>query len=141
VRLAVVTGNPATEQNEADVQVGVSITDVRRQGTLADYTGELQVNAGLRITDRLNSPAGTSPATTEDTSFPVTTLCTSTESTTIGSSCTLSSSFNAIVPGAIVEGKRAIWQLGQVEVFDGGADDLAATGPNGLFARQGIFVP
>jgi predicted acyl esterase len=141
VRLAVVTGNPSTQQNEADVHIGVSITDVRRQDTLGDYTGELQVNAGLRITDRLNSPAGTSPATTEDTSFPVTTVCTGTGSTSIGSSCTLSSSFNAIVPGAIVEGKRAIWQLGQVEVFDGGADGLASTTPNGVFARQGVFVP
>ena len=29
----------------------------------------------------------------------------------------------------------------QVEVFDGGADGLASTNPNTVFARQGIFVP
>ncbi len=46
------------------------------------------------------------------------------------------------MPGTIKEGKRAIWQIGQVAVFDGGADGLASTGGgNTLFARQGIFVP
>ena len=41
-----------------------------------------------------------------------------------------------------MEGKRAIWQLGQVQVFDGGPDGTAAT-PSGntLFAVQGVFVP
>jgi hypothetical protein len=46
------------------------------------------------------------------------------------------------VPGAVVEGGRSIWELGQVQVFDGGADGLASTaGDNTLFEREGIFVP
>ena len=36
---------------------------------------------------------------------------------------------------------RSIWQLGQVQVFDGGADGQASTTPNTLFATQGVFVP
>ena len=36
---------------------------------------------------------------------------------------------------------RAIWQLGQVQVLDGGADGVASTTPNTVFAEQGIFVP
>ena len=40
-----------------------------------------------------------------------------------------------------VEGLRAIWQLGPVEVLDGGADGSASTTPNTPFLRQGIFVP
>ncbi len=39
------------------------------------------------------------------------------------------------------ESSRTIWQLAQVEVNDGGADDQAATSPNTAFVRQGIFVP
>ncbi len=39
------------------------------------------------------------------------------------------------------EGKRAIWELGQIEVSDGGSDGLASTEDNTVFARQGVFVP
>ena len=34
-----------------------------------------------------------------------------------------------------------MWQLGKVEVFDGGSDGNAATTPNTLFVTQGVFVP
>ena len=67
VRYAVVVGDPLTEQNEADVRVTFSITDVREAIGLADYEGELQLNPVLRITDRHNGPSGTEGATTEDT--------------------------------------------------------------------------
>jgi hypothetical protein len=41
-----------------------------------------------------------------------------------------------------MEGERAIWELKSVDVFDGGADDQAATtNDNALFQRQGVFVP
>jgi hypothetical protein len=140
VRYDVVVGNPSTPQSEADVQVGVSMTDVRKSD-LSDYTGELQISPSVRITDRNNGSSGSDLATTEDSPLPMTASCVATSSTSIGGTCSLSSSFNAVVPGAVVEGKRAIWQLGQVDVFDGGADGLASTAPNTLFARQGIFVP
>ena len=45
------------------------------------------------------------------------------------------------MPEAAREGKRAVWDLGQVEVFDGGTDGLAATDDNSLFAVQGVYVP
>ena len=32
-------------------------------------------------------------------------------------------------------------EMAQVQVFDGGADGLASTSPNTLFAMQGVFVP
>jgi hypothetical protein len=68
--------------------------------------------------------------------------CTATAATTTGGSCSLSSTFDAILPGSVVAGARAIWELGQVHVFDGGADGLASTtGDNTVFERQGLFVP
>jgi len=49
---------------------------------------------------------------------------------------------DAVLPGATPEGTRAIWQLDQVKVYDGGPDEDADTeGDNSLFAVQGVFVP
>ena len=86
-------------------------------------------------------PRAPKSATTEDRLFPINVPCAATGSSSTGSTCSVSSSFNAIVPGAVVAGKRAIWELGAVDVFDGGPDGVTSTSPNLLFARQGIFVP
>ena len=46
------------------------------------------------------------------------------------------------MPGTVTEGKRAVWELGQVQVDDGGADgDADTAGDNTLFMVQGVFVP
>jgi hypothetical protein len=137
----VVLGNPSTPLNEADVKINASLTDVRQKVGLGDYTGELQVDASVRITDRLNGPSQTEPATGTATNFPVTVPCVTTPATTVGSTCSVSTTFNAVVPGAIVETQRAIWQMGETKVFDGGPDGLAATTPNTLYADQGVFIP
>ncbi len=126
----------------SDVRVDVSLTDVRRQGTLADYVGELSVEQVTQITDRFNGPSQSEPATAQSNPFRFAVPCAATSNTGIGSSCALSSTFNAILPGVVLADKRAIWELGAIEVFDGGADGQAATtGDNTLFERQGIFVP
>ena len=45
-------------------------------------------------------------------------------------------------PDVVREGKRAVWGLGQVQVFDGGADgDADTAADNTLFAVQGLFAP
>jgi hypothetical protein len=144
VRYDAKLGNSVTPTNEADVLVVASITDVRRQSDLLDYTGELLLTATMRITDKNNAVGaggGTDSATLTDLDFPATIPCVGTSSTSVGSTCTLATTFNAIQPGAIVEEKRAIWQIGPVDVFDGGADGLASTTPNTLFETQGLFAP
>jgi hypothetical protein len=100
----------------ADVRLDVSITDVRNKSDLSDYTGELQADAPLRITDKDNAPTGVVAATVSDTHFPFTVLCATTDPT-IGSTCSVSTSANALVPGSVTAGKRAIWELGQVKVL------------------------
>jgi WD40 repeat protein len=128
----------------ADVRIAVSVLDVRNKSDLSDYTGELQVDQGLRMTDRNNTPnpGGPGPATVADTNFPVTVPCSATGDTTIGSSCAATTSANALVPNAVAAGFRAIWQLGQVEVSDGGPDGVASTSAgNTLFMVEGVFVP
>jgi hypothetical protein len=128
----------------ADVRFDVSVTDVRNKSDLSDYTGELQVDAALRITDRNNTPnpGGPGAATVSDTHFPVTVPCATTSDTTVGSTCSVSSAANAVLPGSVSAGQRAIWELGQVQVYDGGADGVASTAAdNTLFMDQGLFVP
>ena len=41
VKLSVFPGNPSTPADEADVNVGFNLTDVRKQSDLSDYTGQL----------------------------------------------------------------------------------------------------
>lgn len=143
VRFETVVGNPGTPADEADVTLRVELTDVRRRSDLADYTGQLQASTSLRITDRDNPPpAGGSPVgTAQDGTFSWTVPCSATADGTVGATCSVVTSADAVTPGVIEEGMRAIWQLGQVQVFDGGADGQASTTPNTLFAIQGVFVP
>jgi hypothetical protein len=135
-----VAGCPA-----GNVTVKVNITDVRLSAGLADYGGELQGVLPLRITDKNNgvSPGGGSePATVTDTSLKLAVPCLATGAdTSIGSTCSVSTTANAVVPAAVASGSHTIWELGQVEVYDGGSDGVAATAPNTPFARQGILLP
>jgi TolB protein len=140
VRLDLIPGVPSTPADEADVNIAFSITDVRRRSDLADYTGEVQLSHTVRITDRDNWPGET--GTVSDATFAVTVPCAATVDTTVGSTCALTTTADAVVPGAIKESKRAIWEHSQARVYDGGADGLASTaGDNTLFEVQGIFVP
>ena len=62
--------------------------------------------------------------------------------TSIGAACAVNTTADALVPGTVTEGARAVWQLGQVQLFDGGADGVASTtGDNTLFETQGVFAP
>jgi hypothetical protein len=144
VRYDALAGNPTTPVDEADVALAVTLSDVRNKSDLTDYTGELSADAALRITDKDNSPypGGPGPGTVADTSFPVSVPCAATASNSIGSTCQVATTADSLVPGAVDEGRRGVWELGQVKVYDGGADRTAATtADNTLFMRQGVFVP
>jgi hypothetical protein len=146
-RYTVQRGNAATPADEADVGIEVSITDVRRSSDLEDYTGEVTLQSQFRWTDRDNALApggGNNPATMVDIPFPVVASCSPTVDPNVGSTCSITTTFDAIIgnnPAAVKEGKRSIWAMGQVYVEDGGADGVAATSPNTVFARQGVFAP
>ena len=132
---------PGTPADEADVQVArVASPTCASSSDLSDYTGELQLDAAgadhrpsqRPIADRAGHRAGRL--------FPVTVPCAATAGTW-ARPARVTTTFDAVTPGAVPEGKRAIWELDALEVTDGGADGLAATAPNALFERQGIFVP
>jgi Tol biopolymer transport system component len=158
VRVGVRVGNPATPADEADLGLRVSATDVRCQTPAgssvcgaynvagpADYSGELRARTVLQITDKQSTPApgGAGAATTIAMGYGFDVPCTGTADEFVGSSCEIDTSADALMPGTVKEGARAIWQLGQVEVLDGGPDGDADTNPaeNDVFLRQGILVP
>jgi hypothetical protein len=140
-RYAVIAGDPATPEDEADVALSAQVTDVReRSAALLDYVGELQLRAGVLLTDRSSGPTGSEPATVQSLELPVTLSCTPTLGLE-GSTCSVSTTLDAVTPGIVRERTRAIWELGQVQVDDGGPDGDADTPNNSPFMRQGIFVP
>ena len=141
LRLDAVLGDPSTPANEADVKIRLNATDVRRKSGLSDYTGELQASAVLRLTDHYNGSSLADAATVNDLTYSFTVPCQATADTSIGGTCSVSTTANSLVPGTVREEQRTIWQLGQVQLFDGGPDDTAATQDNTLFEDEGIFVP
>jgi hypothetical protein len=136
---AALAGNASTTADEADVRLVASLTDVRRKSDLADYAGELQARSALRITDRFNGPSES--GTVQDIDFAFTVPCVTTGATTVGSTCSVTTTADALAAGTVKENRRSIWQLGQVRVYDGGPDGVASTQDNTLFAVQGVFAP
>src|SRR3954453_22845555 len=91
-----------------------------------DYTGELRLSALVRATDKLNTPAptpsGQGAATCRTPGFGPTIPCAPSADNTIGSTCSIATTVNTLIPGLVVGGARSVWQLGQVSVDDGGPD-------------------
>ena len=141
VRFDAVPGNPSTPADEANVKIATSVTDVRLKSDLSDYTGQLQLVPTIRITDKLNGSVANDPATVVDVDFPVTVPCVTTTNTGIGSTCSVATTAESILPGLLTENKRTIWQFVQVSMLDGGADGLAATPDNTVFETPGLFTP
>jgi hypothetical protein len=141
IRFVSILGNPNTPADDADVRLITAISDVRVAGTLVDYTGQLQPSVSLRITDRFSGSAPQDPATVQQFTYKWAVPCTATTATNIGSNCNLDTTADALLPGSVTEGARNVWELGQVQVFDGGSDGVASTDPNTLFAVQGVLAP
>jgi hypothetical protein len=107
-----------------------------------DYSGELQGNATLRISDHYNGPGLNESATVIDIPFRVNAPCSNTASTSTGGVCTVTT-LSCQQPSAcpFVIAQRNVLELTQFEVFDGGPDGQVATNDNTIFMRQGIFIP
>ena len=161
IRIAVLAGAPGPPE-DSDVSIVSSATDVRCKAGVAacgsanaadgaDYTGEVQGTAQIRISDHWNAVApggGPDAATVIDIPFPVNAPCAATGSTAIGSTCAVTTTANAVVGGpgpwadpTVKDTKRAVIEISQLQIFDGGTDGVVATTPNTLFEVQGIFIP
>ena len=58
--------------------------------------------------------------------------CAATADPNVGSTCSLYTTADTLLPGSALEGRRAIWQTDDIEVRDATGDP---------FMRQGVFVP
>jgi TolB protein len=142
--------------------INVSLTDVRCQktstgcsgGALSDYSGSLLFETNFRVTDKNNGPTGVGPSangTVTDMPMSFGVPCAVTSATTVGSTCSVSTSIDAVLGGttAVDDGKRAIWELrgfsdgaGIFKLWDGGPDGNGqTTGDNSLYAVGGLFFP
>ena len=151
VTLKAVVGAPGPP-DDSDLYVSASIADVRCRPAAStcgaanttggnDYTGRLQVELQVRLTDRLNGTEATEPATVADWPIMFELACTESVSTAQGSQCATATTLNALIPNGVLDGKRATMALDQLRVFDGGTDGSPDTDPNDVFLVQGIFVP
>jgi hypothetical protein len=140
VWLKTVVGDSGTAADEADLRLLLEVNDVRKKSDLTDYAGEVELRLAIRLTDRLSGSAPVDPGTVMDFPFGFTVTCTPTADTD-GSRCSANTTADAIVPGVIVEERRTIWQVGAIELYDGGSDGDVSTAPNTLFERQGVFIP
>jgi hypothetical protein len=149
VRFIAVPGNTSTDVDEADVKMITSLTDIRNNPSGSDYTGRVLVSTPLQITDNNNAAETPERGTTVTfpLNFPVD--CTATTDTSIGASCSLTTTMDTLLPGAVPENFRTIWQLGQVTVKDAGPNGTGyascpptcGDGDETTFLRQGIWVP
>ena len=107
------------------------------------------VTADLQITDQNNAVETPDPGTLQSFKFEFPVDCVATALTTIGSNCNLNTTADAVVPGSVTEGKRSIWQIGQVSVKDAGPNGTGyascpptcGDGDETTLLRQGMFVP
>jgi hypothetical protein len=149
VTAVVIAGNPSTDADEADVRLVVEVNDVRNHPALTDYTGRVMTSVNLRVTDNQNASEQPEPGTTQTFAFEFAFPCVATVDTAKGSDCDFTSTADALIPGAVTEGKRSIWEMGQVIVEDAGPNGtgLAACPPTcgdgdeTTFMRQGVFIP
>jgi hypothetical protein len=136
-----------------DVVISTNISDVRcKPGTATsvcsnansvggpDYSGELQGNATLRITDHFNGPNLNEAATVVDIPFPLNYYCVGTSDGSIGGTCTVNTSAVALYPETS-NPQLAVVGMTQFQVFDGGPDGQVYSQDNTLFEVQGVFVP
>jgi hypothetical protein len=106
-----------------------------------DYSGQLQGNMMIRVSDHYNGPNLNEAATMQDIPFPVNAPCVNTADTSIGAYCSTSFNPQPGIPPQDYGGRRTVIQLTQVQVFDGGPDGVVGSNDNTLFQVQGIFTP
>jgi hypothetical protein len=112
----------------------------------ADYAGDIDVRAVVRISDHHNAvapgPSFPDAATVQDLELAFPVSCAATADPDIGATCSLRSDILYHYPGVAKDSKRMVLEFGQVRVLDGGADGDAATDDGAeTFLTQGVFIP
>jgi hypothetical protein len=139
--LTALPGNPSTVGDEADLGIALDLNDVRDRQTGGDYVPngagpDVTLVAKLRLSDSNNGP---DPATLIDFDYSVGAECVGTADPVAGSTCSLATTADSLVPGTIVEGKRTVLQTFRIRVNDSGTNGVPGGGDDRVFAQQGIY--
>jgi hypothetical protein len=149
IRLKALVGDLNTVADEADVDIAIDIHDVRNNPGGSDYVGRLLATSQLQVTDRKNADETPEPATVQPFPLNMPVDCVNDGVATSGANCSLHSSVDALIPGAVVERQFAVWELGQFEVKDAGPNGTGyascpptcGDGDESVYLRQGVFAP
>jgi hypothetical protein len=149
-RLETIVGDPLTSADEADIAISANATDVKLASGGADYVGKLLLRSSFRLTDRATGFFGDEAGTTQDFTFGAPVDCVATVDTTLGASCSVNTSADALLPGLVREGKRMVLSTFSVSLDDAGPDGNAnaagcplscGNGDEAPYLRQGVFAP
>jgi hypothetical protein len=159
LRYRALPGDGVVPPDDADINITVSITDVRCAVSAVtgcvlvgdDYTGQVVAGSTIRITDLAHGVFGDDPGTVDaQLTFPASCVATG---GTAGSTCSASTSADTLVPGIAQERKRSIIRLGTVEIKDLGADGTmtpgggatcpptCGSGDEKVYMREGVVAP
>jgi hypothetical protein len=143
-----------TNGDGADVTLVGSATDVRgTSATGPDYDpnpsgADVTSLAKIRISDHFNttgamacSSTTSCPGTVQDLDFTVPTACVATADTTIGSTCSVSTSADTVVPDVTKENKQSIVQVFRLKAKDAGANGIPGDTDDRDSTMQGIYIP
>lgn len=137
--------NP-TNGDQANVALTTSLSDTQTTAG-ADYNpsasgADLTQVTRLRLTDQANGYGGTS-GTAGDIDFSVPIDCAATSDPSVGSTCTVNTTTDTLMPGFAQEQRRTVIQVFRVRVYDAGLNGVRqnGTGDDKIFAHEGVFVP
>jgi len=149
--ITAIPGDLTTSANEADDRFQVALTDVRTAAG-ADYNPnaggpDMTLVERLRVTD--NQSCAPTPcsgpydkrATITEIDFSVPVDCVGTASNGVGATCSANTTANALIAGAIKEGKQGVLSVFRVRLNDSGPDGVRGNADDKLFASRGASFP
>ena len=157
IKLRVIPGAPGPPE-DSNVEFTIAVTDVLCRTTnaacpgaaFADYAGKVLAQLTLRVTDKYSGSPLVEGATTQDFDLGIPVQCVTTASALEGGKCETITTANALYPGAVLDTRRTIWDLGQARILDPGPNGTGfgagcpatcGDGDETVFMRQGIFIP
>jgi hypothetical protein len=144
VQVTAISGSLASG-DQADLGIGVSATDIRNRATGGDYDlspgAEVTLSPLIRLTDTHNGSTAALPATTIDFAYPIAVDCAATANPAVGATCSASTSFDSVTPGAVKEFHATVLAVSRQWLYDSGTDGVRGNGDDRQFAQSGIYVP
>jgi hypothetical protein len=133
-----------TNGNQANFGIGTTLADIQAIAG-GDYDpnpagADLTEVTRVRITDRANGYGGL-PATATEYDLRIPLNCAPTADPSLGSTCNVGTSANALFAGFVVEQRQTVVQAFRVRVDDAGNNGVPGDSDDRIFSTQGIFAP